>query len=65
MAEETQPLVTLDFDQIEEALTKADVIEREINKARQAGIELPGQIERVREQRVALQKLKTTYFPGR
>lgn len=65
MAEETQPLVTLDFDQIEAALAKADVIEREINKARQAGIELPGQIERVREQRVALQKLKTTYFPGR
>ena len=54
-----------DFDRIEAALAQSDKVERAIRKAQRAGIELPGQLEQVREARARMQSIKNTYFTGR
>ena len=64
MPDPKNPFSESDFDQIEHSIAQSMDVEEAINKARRAGVELPGMLEDIRKSRARLQKIKQTYFPG-
>ena len=53
------------FGQVTEALQALDDAEMEIEKAMQADIPVGNRLERIRELRTRLQKIRQTYYTGR
>lgn len=55
------PLTGEDFDQLEKALSETAKIERAINKATQAGVDMGDALQQNRDSRTRIQKLLTAY----
>ncbi len=58
------PVSELDLASAREQLKNLDLAEREIQKAKRAGIDVAAQEQQARELRVKLMQILQTYFPG-
>ena len=58
------PLDSSDFDQIEKSLTTLNDLEKAVNKAKRAGIDVTGKHEEIREARKRLEAIKREYRPA-
>lgn len=68
MANDVNPEHPLDeghLAQLQEAIDKTGVLERAIQKAKLAGVDVGDAFERNRATREKLVRVKQTYFPGR
>lgn len=59
------PLTEADYDGIKQQLATLDDLQKQLNLATQAGLDVATQKEQARQQREQLLKLKSTYFPNR
>ena len=61
MADLENPLSNDDFDRLEAQLAETSRIDKAINRAKQAGIEIDGALEQNRENRRRIQGLLNTF----